>query len=1371
MKKKLQLIIVFSTLLLQFATAQNEKYWVATSKESVAGNESRYAYPEKFQSVSVDLLKLQAKLAAAPKENSAAAKSVSGRLTLDIPMPDGSSQRFSIVEYSMMEPGLAAQYPDFKTYSGQGIDDPTATIKISSTRFGFHSMILSSKGSFFIDPYDQNNKRDYIIYDKKDFKSRTFTCETEHDLKEVEKYRNLSNSSALRTHGTQLRNYRLCVAANGEYTAFHGGSVASAMAAVVTSVNRVNGVYENEVAVRLTLIANNSLVVYTNGATDPYTNGNGVTMLTENTNNLNTVIGTANYDVGHVFSTGGGGVATLNGPCGTNKARGVTGSSSPVNDAFDIDYVAHEMGHQFGANHTFNASTGSCSGNRAASAAYEPGSGITIMAYAGICTATNDLAPNSIAYFHTKSFDEITTFITTAATGGSCPVTTNTGNTPPSGNVGADYSIPISTPFILTGSATDADNDPLVYSWEEYDLGSAGNWNAAQSSANDAPLFRPFPPVTSPSRTFPKLSDIINNTTTIGEILPTVARTLDFRLTVRDNRIGGGGVWHNDVTQKVTTVATAGPFLVTSPNTAVSWGTGTSQTITWNVASTDLAPISCANVNILLSIDGGNTFPITLAASTPNDGSQSVVIPANITTQARVKIEAVGNIFFDMSNVNFTIVAASPVLTTLTTNPLGVSNLCAGSNVSISYSGDGPANAGNIFTAQLSDINGLFGSPVVIGTLTATGSGTISCTIPAGATAGTNYRIRVVSSNPAIIGSNNGSNLSIFQSVGSAGTITGSNVVCQGQNSVAYSVPLIANATTYNWTLPTGGTIASGAGTNSITVNYSAAATSGNVSVSGSNAGCGNGASSSRAITVNNLPATPGPISGNSNPCSGLGGYIYSVPAVAGATSYNWTLPSGATITAGNNTNSITVSFSTLAVPGNITVSATNACGTGTTSSPFSFVLSPQPTPAVISYSGNSVVCAPGVVNLSFTPTAGHQYQWMKNGIATGAADTLSTYTATTSGDFSVVSTIIPGGSLTFNSSGTVSILDNSCSTPSSNINVAGYSTTIPSSQISITINITHTWLGDLVLILEAPNGNRLALANRLNNGGYSEDNFINTTFTDAAAGVLPPTTGAPYTGSYKPVGTIFTVCTNVTTNVTSFAGFGGGSINPNGQWRLRVFDQAGTDVGTVNNWSITFPAFASNCTSESNIITTLIQPTPDVTSFSPSSGSVGDSIAIRGTGFEDATALHFNFITANFEIKSDTLIYAIVPPAATSGYITVFNTCGSDVSSNIFDVINFATLNVNLFIEGYYNLGGTMTNTISGSADTITVKLINSVSQLEEYSVNGILSSNGTANITFPSAAIGNSYYIIIKQRNTIETWSKNPITFSSSNSYNFKN
>jgi hypothetical protein len=408
-------------------------------------------------------------------------------------------------------------------------------------------------------------------------------------------------------------------------------------------------------------------------------------MLGENVTNLNTVIGSANYDIGHVFSTGGGGVATLNSPCSSsNKARGVTGLPNPTGDAFDVDYVAHEMGHQWGGNHTFNGSTGSCGGSRSASNAFEPGSGTTIQAYAGICSPQN-LQRNSNDYFHVRSLEEMVAFSNNAGSGGSCSVNTASGNTIPTVSIsgGTTFNIPRNTPFALTAIGSDLDGDMLTYTWEEYSLGAAG----APSSSLNAPMMRTYSPTTSPMRTFPSLTYILNNdnvppstytgtsatgafcstaTCLTGEFLSSITRTMPFQVSVRDNRIGGGSV--RSAQASVIVNAGSGPFKVTAQDSilAPNWSVGSTQTVTWDVANTTSSPVSAANVDITLSTDGGQTFPFTLASNTPNDGSQDILVPpGTVTTQARIKVQAAGNIFFDINNVDFTIIVTTAASATV----------------------------------------------------------------------------------------------------------------------------------------------------------------------------------------------------------------------------------------------------------------------------------------------------------------------------------------------------------------------------------------------------------------------------------------------------------------------------------------------------------------------------------------------------------------------------------------------------------------------------------------------------------------------------------------------------------------------------------
>ncbi|GAA4347393.1 hypothetical protein GCM10023185_02470 [Hymenobacter saemangeumensis] len=630
--------------------------------------------------LTLDLTAIRAALATAPRETQAG----TAPLVLALPLPDGSTARFAVREAPVMAPALAAQFPAIKTYAGVGLDDVHASVRLDVTPQGFHAQVLSpTTGAFYIDPVSRTDVQHYLSFFKKDMNRAAvggvtpcgFTPSAE-DVAASKQREALASSTAGRSlaapSGSLLRTYRLALACTPEYSVTKGNTMAGVMAGEVTSVNRVVGVYEKELAVRLELVANNNQLVFLNGTgTQPnpaYSNNNGSAMLTQNQSNVDRIIGNANYDIGHVFSTGGGGVAGLGVVCNsTRKAQGVTGSASPVGDAFDIDYVAHEMGHQFAGNHPFNGDAGSCAGgNRNANTAWEPGSGSTIMAYAGICTATNDLQPNSDATFHTGNFQEMRTFIENST----CNTTANlmTGNTAPVVTVPTvSKTLPIGTPFKLTATATDADNDPLTYSWEEMDLGAQSSPTATQVAGQNVPLFRSFNPTVSGTRYFPRLSNLLANTTAIGERLPTVTRTMRFRATARDQHSGPAGViggvdFSSFVNLNVS--STAGPFVVTAPNTAVTWTAGAAHTVTWNVAGTTAAPVSCATVNLLLSTDGGLTYPTVLLSSVPNNGSAVVIAPSVTSSQARLMVEAADNYFFDISNVNFSIAPASgPVIT------------------------------------------------------------------------------------------------------------------------------------------------------------------------------------------------------------------------------------------------------------------------------------------------------------------------------------------------------------------------------------------------------------------------------------------------------------------------------------------------------------------------------------------------------------------------------------------------------------------------------------------------------------------------------------------------------------------------------------
>jgi len=579
----------------------------------------------------------------------------SANLRLHLPHPSGDWVWAQLTAYAVLSDARKQAALGISTWYGYLEGDGGAVVRADQTPQGFHLQVLSPNGDWYIDPLLPNHSDWHVSYFKSDLPNpHAFEC----GLKEKETLVDDPVFSPLSTNpnGGSLRTYRLALAATAEYTNYHGGPV-GALAAMVTAMNRVNGIYERELAVRMVLIPNTDLLIYTSSVTDPYTNNDGFTMLGENQSNINAVIGAANYDIGHVFSTGGGGIASLASVCTNSKAQGVTGLNNPIGDPFYVDYVAHEIGHQFNGSHTFNSSLGSCSGNRSSQNAYEPGSGSTIMAYAGICEADN-VSNNSDDYFHVRSYQTMLTFL--QGTGGNCAASSPTGNTPPTvnGQQSPQTFFPIGTPFKLTAAGSDVDGDALTYCWEQYNR--AGSISLANNpTTGTPPLFVSLPPTTNPTRWFPRLSFVVNNANSVLEKLPTYTRAMTFRVTVRDNKPNGGGVSYTQVSYDAT--VQAGPFLVNSPNTnQVQWATDSLVSIGWDVANTNQTPVNCSQVNILLSTDGGYTYPYTLMAGTPNDGNETLVLPffpnePMIISQARVMVESVGNIFYDISNADFSI--------------------------------------------------------------------------------------------------------------------------------------------------------------------------------------------------------------------------------------------------------------------------------------------------------------------------------------------------------------------------------------------------------------------------------------------------------------------------------------------------------------------------------------------------------------------------------------------------------------------------------------------------------------------------------------------------------------------------------------------
>lgn len=644
--------LAFLLLTIGLYGQNSDSFW---NKVSVVETETmtkvyRNSSPQEFQIFRLNRFNLEETLAGAPARFSGNSSTI-----IDLPTQKGIMQAFRVYEASVMATGLQQKHPKTRSYMAQGIDDPSAIARFSLGSDGLHILITSAHySSIYIDPFTENQNY-YISYDRRSVPTdeRSFECMVTETVE---------NNIALLPENADdgmLRTFRLALACTGEYAQFHlnnqgidpMASDAIKKAAVLTAMNtamtRVNGIYEKDIAVTMEIIANNEDIIFLDAGTDPYTNNNGGTMLGQNQSTCTSIIGAANYDIGHVFSTGGGGVAGLGVVCNDGqKARGVTGLTSPINDIFYVDYVAHEMGHQFRANHTFN---NSCGGARNNGTAMEPGSGSTIMAYAGICPP--NVQNTSDDYFHAISIQEIWNFISVGA--GQCSVLTPTGNLPPTADAGSDYIIPISTPFILRGTATDPNGgDVLSHSWEQMNQ-QIGSMPPSNTNVL-GPMFRSDDPLASPDRYMPKLITVLAGLTqSTWEVVPAVGRTMNFRYTVRDNAAGGASSASDDMV--ITSDDTSGPFVVTSQETDITWQTQSFETITWNVANTDVAPVNSPNVDILFSTDGGLTYPIIVADDIPNNGSAEVWVPVVNTTMGRFMIISSNNIFYDINGGVITI--------------------------------------------------------------------------------------------------------------------------------------------------------------------------------------------------------------------------------------------------------------------------------------------------------------------------------------------------------------------------------------------------------------------------------------------------------------------------------------------------------------------------------------------------------------------------------------------------------------------------------------------------------------------------------------------------------------------------------------------
>jgi hypothetical protein len=650
--KKTLFVALFAVLTFTAGYAQSKNFWSAVPHErAVQLGEIK----ESFDGITdnlfqIDMESLRTALSGAGKRGSG----VQG-IMIAIPNADGKIEHYRVFEESNFAPELQAEFPGIRAYVGYGVEDPTAYLRMSVSHLNVQTMVLrADKGSEFIEPYTANNTV-YSVFSsamKREKGKLPFTCYQQDEIINID----ATDAMMQRSDVTVFKTFSLALSCTGEYTSYHGGTVANALAAMNATMTRVNGVYEKDLAVKLEIIANNTAIIYTSSASDPYSGPNqgaGGAWSPELQSNLNTVIGSANYDIGHLFgASGGGGFAGCIG-CVCNsadKGSGYTspGQGGPEGDSFDIDYVAHEMGHQLGANHTYSVDYEGTGVN------VEPGSGSTIMGYAGITGPGTDIQQHSDDYFTYVSIDQIQDNLASKSCATNAPIS----NVAMTINAGTDYSIPKSTPFILKAVNADGNAAGVTYTWEQNDDATnsfTGGNSVVYASKLGGPTFRSLPPVASPNRYMPAFSTVLNNSvTSTWETASSVSRTLNFTLTGRDNEEGAGKTKTDAMRVFVKTV---GPFNVTSQNTnGIVWMQGSQQTITWNVAGTTGNNINTANVRILLSTNNGTTFNTVLSESTPNDGSETITVPmVTPSVNCRIMIEPVGNIYYAINTNKFAI--------------------------------------------------------------------------------------------------------------------------------------------------------------------------------------------------------------------------------------------------------------------------------------------------------------------------------------------------------------------------------------------------------------------------------------------------------------------------------------------------------------------------------------------------------------------------------------------------------------------------------------------------------------------------------------------------------------------------------------------
>lgn len=891
----LTLLVVSFFSLPAFSQAQ---YWTERpSKEGIVTHKAvaRQSFPKEFKLFDLNAAPLRQQLLSIVGEN-ASRRSI----VITVPNAAGKLEQFEVVEASNFTPELQQRFPSIRAFSGKGLSDPAAMLKLSYSPQGVQGMVFrADAANEYLEQYSQDGNTYAVFLSSRRKGDLPWLCSTPDQELAIGLNRQVY-LNRLGSNTGELKTMRLAQSCNGEYANYFGATSAAqenlVLAAYNATLTRCNGCYEKDLAIHLNLIPTTTQVIYYNPATDPYTtmgSWNGQLQAT-----LNSVIGAANYDIGHMFgaSGGGGNAGCIGCVCNdANKGSGITSPADgiPQGDNFDIDYVAHEVGHQLGGNHTFSMSIEAGGVNNK-----EVGSGITIMGYAGI--TSQDVAPHSIDIFHENSIQQIQVNMANKT----CPVTTSLASTNATPVVATltPYTIPITTPFELTGSATDANtSDVLTYCWEQDDAANStvtGANSVAIPTKTVGPNWLTFPASTNPTRIFPRLSTVLAGLSVTGplpggdaiantEALSSVGRTLNFRLTVRDNvpysstaPIKVGQTAYADVA--ITVSAAVGPFLITSHNTAATLTAGTTETLTWSVNGTTGAPTNTANVNIFISTDGGNNFTL-LIPNTPNDGTESFTVPNTPSSTVRFKVKAVGNVYFDINNANLTIIPPPFGFTFNTTTPATAScpapssmSITLGTassggfsgNVSLSASGN-PAGT----TVSFSPSSVAVGSSTTV-TLSGTNTlnaGTYTFTVTGVSTGATNQTAL----------------LSFTVNAGSGPAITtqpANQTTCVGSNATFTT----ASSGTYQWQVNTGAGFSniSGATNATYTVTGATSSLSGNTYRCIITGQCGSTTSSAATLTVNTLPAIATQPT-NVAQCTGTS-VSFSVGATGSAITYQW---------------------------------------------------------------------------------------------------------------------------------------------------------------------------------------------------------------------------------------------------------------------------------------------------------------------------------------------------------------------------------------------------------------------------------------------------------------------------------------------------